>query len=665
MTVDPTDPLIGTLLDGRYRVEERIARGGMASVYRGVDTRLDREVALKVMRAHLAGDDTFVNRFRREARAAARLSHPNVVAVFDQGEDTGMVFLAMEYVPGRTLREVLAAEGALTPRAALDIMDPVLDALSAAHQAGLMHRDIKPENVIVRDDGLVKVADFGLARAVTSETATSAATEVMGTLSYISPEQIEHNDVTKRSDVYSAGLVLWEMLTGQKAFTGDSIPNVLFQHLHRGVPRLAEMLPDVPPSLDTLLGQATAKDPLERPADATEFRDELRHVRARLSDASLDGRMPAAPAAAAALAGQTVPLPSGSAAPDARADTAVLDVPAPIRPTPRRTAPAPAPATTPATTPGAGTPGGRERHTAPPLPPKRSRRGLLAVLAMMLLAFAGGAAAWWFLLGPGATTTVPTVVKLSQDAAVSALDKAHLDAHVTTVFSESVAKGTVIDSDPTAGTSAHRGDTVTLQVSKGLERYDVPALQNKSQAQAKTALEKVHLVLGTVGEGYDETVPEGKVVSSDPVAGTPMKRGQPVSVVLSLGPKPIDVPDLTGKTVEEATSILGGLGLTLDQGDDVFSLDVPKGQIAEQEPAGGTLQRDGTVTVHVSKGPEMVDVPDVYLKSQAEATAILEGLGFKVKANLILGAPLDKVTGQTPTGGQQAPKGSTVEITVV
>lgn len=348
MTVDPTDPLIGTLLDGRYRVEERIARGGMASVYRGVDTRLDREVALKVMRAHLAGDDTFVNRFRREARAAARLSHPNVVAVFDQGEDTGMVFLAMEYVPGRTLREVLAAEGALTPRAALDIMDPVLDALSAAHQAGLMHRDIKPENVIVRDDGLVKVADFGLARAVTSETATSAATEVMGTLSYISPEQIEHNDVTKRSDVYSAGLVLWEMLTGQKAFTGDSIPNVLFQHLHRGVPRLAEMLPDVPPSLDTLLGQATAKDPLERPADATEFRDELRHVRARLSDASLDGRMPAAPAAAAALAGQTVPLPSGSAAPDARADTAVLDVPAPIRPTPagprpRRRRPRPRP----------------------------------------------------------------------------------------------------------------------------------------------------------------------------------------------------------------------------------------------------------------------------------------------------------------------------------
>lgn len=763
MTVDPTDPLIGTLLGGRYLVEERIARGGMASVYRGRDTRLNRPVALKVMRAHLASDEGFVTRFQREAQSGGNLSHANIVSVFDYVEDDGVVFLALEYVPGRTLREVVAAGGPMTPRAALDIIDPVLDALAAAHQAGLMHRDIKPENVIVRDDGVVKVADFGLARAVTSETATSATTEVMGTLSYISPEQIEHNVVTTRSDVYSAGLVLWEMLTGRKAFAGDSIPNVLWQHLNSGVPRLSEVRPGIPPSLDTLVAQATAKDPLERPADAVEFRDEVRHVRSRLSDAVLDARMPTAPppgtpadgpvtpgtttsatpgatpgTTTGATAGTgpsgstpgpvadgvTLPLPSGAAlatgagagsptatasghdrsavsgvdpSVDPGADTAVLTVGQPgqpVRPTPRRTAPprtaAPRPAspqagsrgssavaggagnpTDPASPAGRGaiprtSPGGArpDRPTTPPAP-KRSRRGILTVVAVMLLAFAAGAAAWWFVLGPGATTTIPTVASLSQDAAVSALQAAHLDAHVTPVFSETVAKGVVVDSDPRAGGTLHRGDTVTLQVSKGPERYDVPSLTGKSRSQAKNALEKVHLALGTVSEAYDETIAEGKVIASTPPEGTPMKRGQPVAVVLSLGPRPIDVPNLTGTTVTDATTLLEGLGLKLTQGDDVYSTDVPEGQIAEQEPADGTLQRDGTVTVHVSKGPEMVEVPSVYLKSTKDATDILEGAGFKVKLTFILGGPLHTVTGQTPGAGEKAPKGSVVELTVV
>lgn len=645
VTVPDTDPLLGSLLDGRYRVEAQIARGGMASVYRAVDTRLERTVALKVMRPHLASDEAFVARFRREARAAAQLSHPNVVAVFDQGEDDGQVFLAMEYVPGRTLREVLEQEGPLTPRAALDIMEPVLEALASAHRAGLMHRDVKPENVILRDDGQVKVADFGLARAVTGETATSATTEVLGTLSYISPEQIELSEVTTRSDVYSAGLILFELLTGQKAFTGDSIPNVIYQHLHRGVPAPSGIVHGTPAALDSLVAMASAKDPQDRPADAGEFLEELRHVRSRLSSTILDRH----PVTTGALAGETAPLPALAAATAGPVtETAVLDV---------------------TDLPEAGPAAPRPAATAPPRTPDRTapvrrRRRWIPVLLLALL-LGVGAGVWWQVLGPGADATVPRLVALSQDDAVAALAAAHLDAEVSGAFSERVAKGVVIDSDPEVGTVVRRGDSVTVTVSKGPERYEVPALGGKTRDEAVAALTKVRLRLGAVGQDYSESVPVDRIVSTDPQAGTPLKRGTAVDVVLSLGPKPIDVPDLTDKTPQEAEALLTGLGLVLATGEEVYSLDVEKGKIAQQNPATGTLPKGGTVTVDISKGPEMVQVPNVYRKTEAEAVAILEAAGFQVEVNRFLGAPIDQCTGQTPAGGTEAPKGSTVTITIV
>ena len=263
-----TESLVGRVLDGRYRVLSHIADGGMATVYLALDTRLDREVALKVMRPGLASDETFVSRFRREARSAARLSHPNVVAVFDQGEDGGNMFLAMEYVPGLTLREVMEAEGPLTPRAALDIMDPVLQALASAHRAGIIHRDVKPENVILREDGTVKVADFGLARAVTTQTTTAQSGMLLGTVAYLSPEQVERGIADARSDVYAAGLILFEMLTGSKAFTGDTPIHVAYQHVHGSVPAPSSRVPSVPAELDALVALATSRDPDQRPADA-------------------------------------------------------------------------------------------------------------------------------------------------------------------------------------------------------------------------------------------------------------------------------------------------------------------------------------------------------------------------------------------------------------
>jgi serine/threonine-protein kinase len=271
-----TESLVGRVLDGRYRVLSHIADGGMASVYLALDTRLEREVALKVMRPGLAADETFVSRFRREARSAARLSHPHVVAVFDQGEDDGSMFLAMEYVPGQTLREVMQAEGPLTPRAALDIMDPVLQALSAAHRAGIIHRDVKPENVILREDGTVKVADFGPARAVTTQTTTAQTGMLLGTVAYLSPEQVERGIADARSDVYAAGLILFEMLTGTKAFTGDSPIHVAYQHVHGSIPAPSSRVESVPSELDTLVALATARDPDQRPADAGEFLSEVR-----------------------------------------------------------------------------------------------------------------------------------------------------------------------------------------------------------------------------------------------------------------------------------------------------------------------------------------------------------------------------------------------------
>src|SRR5665811_757731 len=284
-----------------------LADGGMATVYVALDQRLDREVALKVMRPDLARDEAFVGRFRREARSAAKLSHPNVVAVYDQGEDDGHMFLAMELVNGLTLRQVMQAEGPLTPRAALDILDPVLQALGAAHSAGLIHRDVKPENVILREDGTVKVADFGLARAIDSVTSTAQTGVLLGTVAYLSPEQVERGVADARSDVYAAGLLLFEMLTGSKAFIGDSPIHVAYQHVHSEVPLPSSRVDPVPAGLDHLVTRASARDPDNRPRDANEMLAEMRAARRGLTPAELDLRPSAA--AGAAHANRTIALP--------------------------------------------------------------------------------------------------------------------------------------------------------------------------------------------------------------------------------------------------------------------------------------------------------------------------------------------------------------------
>lgn len=644
------DALIGRTLDGRYRVVRRIADGGMATVYLGVDERLDREVALKVMRPHLVHDESFVTRFRREARSSASLSHPNVVAVYDQGEDDGTVFLAMEYVPGLTLREVLHEEGPLSPRAALDVLEPLLLALAEAHAKGLIHRDVKPENVIINDNGTVKVADFGLARAVSSQTVTSSSGLLLGTVAYLSPEQVERGIADARSDVYATGLVLFEMLTGSKAFTGDTPIHVAYQHVHGGVPVPSERVPGLPPALDDLVAVATARDPDERPTDAADFLDLVRRTRATLAPDALDARPAGADAAAAAS------VPTATAAFPVRETQAALAAGA---------------------TGGAGGVATRSRPehttamTVPPAPlegvvvagggGRGPRRWWPAVVASALVA---ALTAWFFVMGPGAVATVPSVQGRAQAEAVAAVRTASLDPRVTEAFDEKVPKGTVVSVAPGPGTEVRRGTDVALVVSKGPERYAVPPVVGMTLAEATARIEAVNLKVGKVTEAFHEKIPDGQVVSAKPGPGANLKKDTAVAMTVSKGRKPIKVPDFTGKSAETASRELSDLGLKVDATKQENSDTVPKGRVISQSPRDGTLFRGDTVTLVVSKGPVLVDVPNVVGQQVQQARQALESAGFTVTIREALGGFFGTVRLQDPAGGK-APKGSTVTLTIV
>jgi serine/threonine-protein kinase len=633
------DSLVGRLVDGRYRILSHLADGGMASVYVAMDGRLHREVALKIMRPTLAMDPTFVERFQREARSAARLSHPNVVAVFDQGEDDGDVFLAMELVQGKTLREVIHEEAPLTPREALAILEPILEALRAAHSAGIIHRDVKPENVIIRSDGEVKVADFGLARAIAGEGATSATSAtgvLLGTVSYTSPEQVERGVAGPRSDVYAAGLVLFEMLTGRKAVTGETPLQIAYHHVHGSIDAPSDVVPGLPSTLDDLVAASTATDPDDRYSSAAEFLTNVRSARARLSPDDLDrqGRAVATTSYAAAAPERTRAIePPTSAA--------------------RRGA-----------TPE------HARTTALPVVTQRAderprrRRGGLWVALLLVLALGGGAG-WWFLGGPGSVTTVPAYAGLTLDQAASSLRAASLRPSSTEAFSETVPKGQVISGEPQAGAEVRKQSVVDLVVSKGPERYTVPKLVGAPASGAAKALSELTLAVGKTTEDWSETVPKGVVLAQTPEAGTSVKRGVTVALVVSKGRQPIKVPVVTGKDREAAEAAITKAGLKVTRAPDVNSDTVPAGRVISQSPAKGTLFRGDTVTITVSKGPVMVEVPRVLGIQVDKAEKTLKDLGFAVEIRRPLGTFFELVRDQSVAPGQKAPKGSLIILTVV
>ncbi|MEU6157263.1 Stk1 family PASTA domain-containing Ser/Thr kinase [Streptomyces sp. NPDC047130] len=639
------DPLLGRLLDGRYRVDARIAVGGMATVYRALDTRLDRVLALKVMHPSLAQDAAFVERFIREARSVARLAHPNVVQVFDQGADEGYVYLAMEYVAGCTLRDVLRERGALQPRAALDILEPVLAALGAAHRAGFVHRDMKPENVLIGDDGRVKVADFGLVRAV--DTVTDSTGSVLGTVSYLAPEQIERGIADPRVDVYACGVVLYEMLTGEKPHRGDSPAQVLYRHLNEDVPPPSASVPGLAGPLDELVAVASARAAADRPSTAAELLARVRTARAALSDAALDAVPPLARAGehdrsedrTSVLSGPMIrTLPVGDDEP-----TTVVSVPA-------------------------------TEHTArlgsEGLPPSRSprrglaRRGPLALVMGVLLVLGLGGGIWY--INSGQFTEVPPLLAKTESQARDRLSDAGLEVgDVSRRFSDTVERGTVISTDPGVGERVRGGDAVSLVISSGPKVVKIPSVEGRPLDQARKALEDQGLKPGMVTRAFSESVPQGSVIGTDPAAGTERRAGTAVALVVSKG-APVDVPDVTGTELDEARAELRAAGLKVRIDPQEVHSQHERGQVAQQSPRPGERAGEGdTITLALSKGPEMIEVPDVTGRSVDEATATLEAAGFEVDEDRgLLGIFRDTVKSQSPSAGDKAPKGSTITLRI-
>ncbi|MFE0644628.1 Stk1 family PASTA domain-containing Ser/Thr kinase [Streptomyces sp. NPDC058877] len=628
------DPLVGRLLDGRYRIDARIAVGGMATVYRAVDTRLDRVLALKVMHPSLAADAAFVERFIREAKSVARLAHPNVVGVFDQGAEGAYVYLAMEYVAGCTLRDVLRERGALTPRAALDILEPVLAALGAAHRAGFVHRDMKPENVLIGDDGRVKVADFGLVRAVGSATAVTGP--VLGTVSYLAPEQIEYGTADPSADVYACGVVLYEMLTGGKPHGGETPGQVLYQHLNTDVPAPSAVVPGLAPALDGLVTAATARAPEARPQDAVALLALLRETRAGLDDEQLDALPPQARSGTrdtaedrTSVIARPVPTTAGGTQP-------VL-----------HTNRLPAPEAPPAS-------GGARR-----LPP----RGPLLVVAVVLLALGLGTGVWY--INSGQFTRVPAVLGQSEAAATKRITDAGLDVGTTKRdFSDVYERGTVMAVDPEPGERVRGNSTVALTLSRGPKVVKVPNLRNKPLAEARRILEQEGLAPGMVTRAFSDSVEQGAVISTDPEPGTERSPDSAVALVVSKG-SPIDVPDVSGKTVAEATALLQGEGLTVKVAPERINSPEAAGTVAAQSLAEGSRAAGGDViTLTVSKGPKLVAVPDVTGKTIEDARTALEEEGFQVEVKKSFPYLGDTVVSQSVQGGGTAPEGSTVTITI-
>lgn len=648
------DPLVGRALDARYEITERLARGGMATVYLAKDRRLGRLVAVKVMHEGLGDDQDFARKFDREARAAAKLSHPNVVSVFDQGQDHGRPYIVMEYVPGSTLRSVIVRDAPLDVLRALEFMEPILAALAAAHEAGLVHRDVKPENVLISDRGQLKVADFGLAKAITGQTATATQGLLIGTVSYLPPELVTTGRADTRSDVYSAGVVLWEMLTGRKPHVGDTPIQVAYAHVHNDIPPVSEFLPGserelFPDYLDALIAGATQRDPALRPADAAQFLSQVRQARVAVHEGithspqlvaafSTGGSAPSAESAADEELSEDTPIILDDQLYD---DEELSDDEAQTEHTPTDFRPYPAAVY------------------------RRRRRGVLLMTALLLLVLGASLGGWWFF--DGRWTETPKMAGLSQEEANVAAAEAHIQLTFDEAYSETVPAQRIITTDPAAGERVTRGTSVEATLSLGPERFEVPQLVGVTREEAVIALQRVNLTVGSETEVWHEEVPAGIVLEASQEPGTQAKRGDSVDLTISKGREPIPVAEVTGASATEARKTIEAAGLVVNVTEE-HSRSVPKGNVMSQTPAAGeTLHRGDTVTITVSKGPIMVTVPNVKSMGVRDATELMESKGFKVTTKPVsenyLG--LGYVSYTDPGIGATAPEGATITLYLV
>jgi serine/threonine protein kinase/beta-lactam-binding protein with PASTA domain len=663
--------LAGTLLERRYRVDRLLAHGGMSSVYRGTDTRLDRPVAIKIMDPRFADDRSFVDRFVREAQSAAQLHHPHVVAVHDQGFDlpqgaeSGLAFLVMELVDGGTLRDLLDEKGPLDVALALSVAEPVLSALAAAHRAGLVHRDVKPENVLIgragpHTGGVVKVADFGLVRAVASAGTTSSSV-ILGTVAYLSPEQVATGAASSRGDVYSAGILLYEMLTGRVPYTGDTAISVAYRHVNDDVPRPSELRPDLPPALDDLITRATRRDPDLRPADAGDFLTELTAVRAQL------GLLPV-----------TVPVPVSHGQGDLADTERTLPRIPQVLPDSEKTMPVHRPNPTQALshpgTPPPGVPVGgavppvrsapRRRSQAEPEKPKDIRKRIALIAAAVLL-FGGLITAFAFMLTDGGgdkTATVPKLAGLNQAAAGDALRAVKLNPQFSQEFDNTVPSNTVLRATPAEGTRLAPNSTVSVVLSKG--RPTVPDVRpGTALADAEQAIKASQLTPVRGTDDFDPEVPQGAVIRTTPSAGSQLTIGGQVTIIVSKGPIPLPpVPDVTGRSKDEAFQLLQQAGFEPFQAGEEFKQDVPGGAVTRTDPPANTQPRAKRIGVFVNNA---VQVPDVRFRSFGDAQKILEQAGLKADRDGGRGrggGGFDFVFEQDPQPGTFVQKGSKVKL---
>jgi len=637
--------LSGELIDGRYELLHQIATGGMATIYVALDTRLDRKVAVKIMHPHLASDETFINRFIREAKAAAALSHPNIVAVQDQGWNQGgtpAVFLVMELVEGHTLRDYLFEQGALSPAEVVHYLMPVLSALEAAHNIGIVHRDLKPENILISTSGRVKVADFGLAHGdLIGHTMTAESSVILGSVSYLSPEQVQRGVADSRSDVYSLGIVAYEMLTGEKPFSGDSPINIAYRHVNDRVPAPSTLVSGIPESLDDLVLRATSINPDERPRNAGEFLEQLRAIQIELdpkrNQLSLELDLPpiksreksrnskrVSPPQKSFPSGTVLPMKSDKSEKASTAQTAR---------------------------------NGKRKAS----PRVRRNRWIAALVALALLS-----GAWYAFAGKGNKVLVQSVVGQTVTQANSILEPLGLHTKVAEqVFSEIVDQGKIISSDPSGGGHIKAGGIVLLVVSKGPQRVAVPVLIGLSQDVATSLLQQNSLAVGTVTQTFNPKVAQGSVISSNPTVGTAVRPDTPINLVVSKGPELLVLNSYVGKSGDQALTELTNAGFVAST-TYAFSDTVAIGAVISQTPDGngGTAPKGTKIALVVSQGSESVFVPNVYSFTQAKATAMLQDLDLVVNVKKIGTRAVKTVTDISPTVGTQVKRGSTVTITV-
>lgn len=607
------NPLLGCTLDGRYRIESLAARGGMASVFLATDLRLRRPVAVKVMHQSLAEDPQFVERFRREARAAAALTHPHVVSVHDQGLDvqTGAVYLVMELIQGHNVRDLLGERGPLTPIQALAVMDPLLQALEAAHEAGFIHRDIKPENIMISDSGRIKVTDFGLARAIAdSQTHATTRGVLMGTVSYLSPEQVEQGKADARSDLYSAGIVLFEMLTGQVPHSAESPIAVAFQHVHGEIPPPSEFKTGIPVSLDALIQKATHRDPTLRFQSAAEFLEAVKTVRQLIESGDIDST------------------------------PAVLQSSLPLKPS---------------ETSDQTTEFRNQKH-------RPQRRKLFVSLALMFVLGIGG----YFFLQSMNTATVPQLIGLTEETAREALKGRDLNARVVQEFSDTVDVGLVLLASPESGSRVSKGSDIQLTISMGPELFEIPDVIGQSWVDVQTSLIDLGFKPAIAAEDFHPEFGAGIIIEIDPPAFSKHPAGTELAVIISKGPAPIKVPNVINTSEQSATQKLQAKGFQQIIIKREFSSKIKKGFVISMTPAAASKQfADITVELVISDGPPPVKVPNITGMTLKRAIETLEqaGLKYKIRTQNQCKKPKSRIVQQQFSAANSlVPRGSIIEL---